>query len=176
MGKFYIVYIDYKDGVQSIYWTGFKEKDAVKQYRQLTRNGCSGEPYLKAVELSELPNYMAVNQADEQINKLNSQVVRNLDYNCSARLMATSSGGVTMSITTIDKDDREPDDSGRNYKSLCHTIATASPNIKASAIRSFVYGNIVDIIVDKYMRHADIIVPVKIRINGKDYRTYQPNK
>lgn len=184
--KLYIVYCEltqdvyYRsvdDGMRKndIYWYGFDEKEAVRKFREYSR--CLGgehKAHIKCFDLASAPEVISASKLDEQINILNSTVLNHFKHKLLVRCSANQkSNTVTVGLTTKRKDGQELDHYDRDSrKSFIHK----KYEVPAKFQESWAYFNILEILADKYFTNAELVVPVKVKIDGKDYKTYKPTK
>lgn len=186
--KFYIVYGIPKDGVKDwrgnnrtftksdVEWFGVDEKMALQRFKSLARRcGESYTPYMKCVDLESLPDYTTTKPSDDLIAEINKKVVGPLNsissYWIHTRATTNKDGQVTFSITNDIVDEAKPDYYGRANLSVCHNSKFCVTNIERNA-----FNNVLEILVDKYIKKVNITVPLKLRINKKDYLKLKPTE
>lgn len=186
--KFYIVYGISKDGVKDwrgdnrtftksdVEWFGIDEKMALQKFKSLARRcGETYTPYLKCVDLESLPDYTTAKPSDELIAEINKKVISPLNsissYWLHTRATTNKDGQVTFSITNDVVEEAKPDYYGRANLSVCHNSKVSLGNIERKA-----FNNVLEILVDKYIKNVNITVPLKLRINKKDYLKVKPTE
>lgn len=186
--KFYIVYGVAKEGVKDwrgnnrtftksdVEWFGVDEKMALQRFKSLARRcGESYIPYMKCVDLESLPDYTTTKPSDDLIAEINKKVVGPLNsissYWTHTRATTNKDGQVTFSITNDIVDEAKPDYYGRANLSVCHNSKFCVSSIERNA-----FNNVLEILVDKYIKNVNITVPLKLRINKKDYLKLKPTE
>ena len=186
--KFYIVYGVAKEGVKDwrgnnrtftksdVEWFGVDEKMALQRFKSLARRcGESYIPYMKCVDLESLPDYTTTKPSDDLIAEINKKVVGPLNsissYWTHTRATTNKDGQVTFSITNDIVDEAKPDYYGRANLSVCHNSKFCVSSIERNA-----FNNVLEILVDKYIKNVNITVPLKLRINKKDHLKLKPTE
>lgn len=184
--KFYIVYGIPKDGVKDwrgnnriftksdVEWFGVDEKMALQRFKSLARRcGDTYTPYLKCVDLESLPDYTTTKPSDELIAEINKKVISPLNsissYWLHTRATTNKDGVVTFSITNDIVEEEKPDYYGRTNLSVCHNSKLSMNSIERKA-----FNNVLEILVDRYIKKVNITVPLKLRINKKDHLKLKP--
>lgn len=184
--NFYLVYETSKDHdcyehrrtftKSDMYWFGTDERMALQHYRQLAR-GVSDkrEAHIKCIDLNEIPEYQTKSPADSMIGALNEKVAgpinRVFGYNYIKTRGCTTDKGVTFSFMADKVDPIAPDWKGRLNKSLIH-----KDNIDAYYVVRDAFNDVFEILVDRYLKDVEVVIPTKININGKTHRKLEPTK
>jgi len=186
--KFYIVYGIPKDGVKDwrgnnrtftksdVEWFGVDENMALQKFKRLARRcGETCIPYLKCVDLESLPDYATAKPSDDLIAEINKKVIGPLNsissYWLQTRATTNKDGQVTFSITNDMPEEAKPNYYGRTNVSVCHNSKFSIDNIERKA-----FNNVLEILVDKYIKNVNITVPLKLRINKKDHLKLKPTE
>lgn len=184
--KFYIVYGIPKDGTKDwrgnnrtftksdVEWFGIDERMALQKFKSLARRcGDTYTPYLKCVDLESLPDYTTTKPSDELIAEINKKVISPLNsissYWIHTRATTNKDGVVTFSITNDIMEEERPDYYGRTNLSVCHNSKLSMNSIERKA-----FNNVLEILVDRYIKKVNITVPLKLRINKKDHLKLKP--
>lgn len=184
--KFYIVYGIPKDGTKDwrgnnrtftksdVKWFGIDERMALQKFKSLARRcGDTYTPYLKCVDLESLPDYTTTKPSDELIAEINKKVISPLNsissYWIHTRATTNKDGVVTFSITNDIMEEERPDYYGRTNLSVCHNSKLSMNSIERKA-----FNNVLEILVDRYIKKVNITVPLKLRINKKDHLKLKP--
>lgn len=184
--KFYIVYGIPKDGTKDwrgnnrtftksdVEWFGIDERMALQKFKSLARRcGDTYTPYLKCVDLESLPDYTTTKPSDELIAEINKKVISPLNsissYWIHTRATTNKDGVVTFSITNDIMEEKRPDYYGRTNLSVCHNSKLSMNSIERKA-----FNNVLEILVDRYIKKVNITVPLKLRINKKDHLKLKP--
>lgn len=186
--KFYIVYGIPKEGVKDwrgnnrtftksdVEWFGIDEKMALQKFKSLARRcGESYTPYMKCVDLESLPDYTTTKPSDELIAEINKKVIGPLNsissYWIHTRATTNRDGQVTFGITNDIVEEAKPNYYGRTNLSVCHDSKFCVTSIERNA-----FNNVLEILVDKYIKNVNITVPLKLRINKKDHLKLKPTE
>lgn len=177
--KLFIVYDEPKDKGQyhkrgltksDVRWFGIDERLALQNYRSIARNL---SPYwvahIKAIDLDSLPDYTTKKPVDDMISALNT-VVGKLNRVSPHRLHSRGTanqdkGTVTFSIQLYQADEKP----SRKRESVVHDERIESFYLEQNA-----FNNVFDILLDKYLKDVDFIVPTKINVDGKTVRKFEP--
>lgn len=176
--KLFIVYDEPKDKGEThkrtmtksdVYWFGIDERLALQNYRTLARNISSNfTAHIKAIDLDSLPEYMTKKPTDDMICKLNSMLGK-LNRISPRRLHSRGTtnqekDSATFSIQLVD--------TGKECRreSVVHKKYIESFYLEQAA-----FNSVFEIILDKYLKDVDFIVPTKINVNGKTIRKFEPS-
>ena len=187
--KFFIIYPEYADDYKSeyrqlkytkndVYWFGVDEKVALQQFRSITRRASEGTKiHLKCINLDELADYTTKQPTDDMIHSMNRNVISHLNHISgqwlSTRSTVNKDGVVTFSIKTRELEKPQRDQYNRNYSPNFSYVHTNS-EVSSYYVEEEAYNELIEILFDKYMREVEILTPLKVKINGKEYKKYKP--
>lgn len=180
--KFFIVYSD-PSGKEydrtftksDVYWFGVEERLALQTYRQLVRSHSKGRtPHIKCLDLESLPEYATKQPVDDMISALNAKLYRNLNHASPHRIASRATTNqakdcVTFSFSYDKIDENTQWGTHKKTRSTVH-----KENIDPGFLEQSAFNDVFEILLDRYLRDIDFITPVKINVNKKLYRKFNP--
>lgn len=185
--KFFIIYPEYNEEKlyrplkytkNDVYWFGTDEKVALQTFRSIARRVSDDiKVHLKCINLDGLDEYTTKQSTDNMINTMNRKVISKLN-SVSGQWLSTRSnvnkdGVVTFGIKTRELEKPERDKYNRNYSSKFSLIHKDS-EVSSYYVEEEAYNQLIEILFDRYMRGVEILSPLKVKINGKEYKKYKP--
>lgn len=185
--KFFIIYPEYDEDKlyrplkytkNDVYWFGVDEKVALQTFRSIARRASDDiKVHLKCINLGGLDEYTTKQSTDDMINTMNKKVISKLN-SVSGQWLSTRSnvnkdGVVTFGIKTRELEVPSRDQYNRNYSSKFSLIHKDS-KVSSYYVEEEAYNEVIEILFDRYMRGVEILSPLKVKINGKEYKKYKP--